>query len=200
MLREWWMVTVGLAPPVGNGGVKPPYGWRVDRVIGIAALTFVAACGRSPAGGSSPTPPPTIASQTTSAASAPYAPDSTTAAPPTTSAIESLECRLWSRPQVTQGPTEGPVVTFAGSEAEGDADVEGFHWRGIWSDDGSNGPSLSIAITAGSDSSRPIASYLYQFNAAQPPPTWVGGQGFTGLMYVYHPDNGAELQFWCEVA
>ena len=40
---------------------------------------------------------------------------------------------------------------------------------------------------------------LYQLPLDSGPSNqFVGGHGFTGLNYSYHPDSSAELQFWCE--
>ena len=41
---------------------------------------------------------------------------------------------------------------------------------------------------------------LYQFELNSGPQNqFLGGHGFTGLNYSYHPDTAAEMQFWCEV-
>lgn len=41
---------------------------------------------------------------------------------------------------------------------------------------------------------------LYQLPVASGPVNqFVGGHGFTGLVYSYAPDSPAELQFWCAV-
>lgn len=43
-----------------------------------------------------------------------------------------------------------------------------------------------------------LTSQLYQLPLDSGPVNqFVGGHGFTGLNYVYHPTTGAELQFWC---
>jgi hypothetical protein len=40
---------------------------------------------------------------------------------------------------------------------------------------------------------------LYQLPLDSGPDNqFVGGHGFTGLNYTYHPASAAELQFWCE--
>jgi len=49
-------------------------------------------------------------------------------------------------------------------------------------------------------SGRQLASFLYQFPLdEQPVNQFVGGHGFTGLVYIYHPESPAELQFFCEL-
>ena len=46
----------------------------------------------------------------------------------------------------------------------------------------------------------PLTSHLYQLpQDSGPTDQFVGAHGFTGLNYVYHPDSGVELQFWCAV-
>ena len=46
-----------------------------------------------------------------------------------------------------------------------------------------------------------LISQLYQLTADSGPQNqFIGGHGFTGLNYVYHPTTGAELQFWCTAA
>ena len=44
-----------------------------------------------------------------------------------------------------------------------------------------------------------LTTQLYQLPLdAGPQNQFVGGHGFTGLNYIYHPETRAELQFWCE--
>jgi hypothetical protein len=46
-----------------------------------------------------------------------------------------------------------------------------------------------------------LTSQLYQLPLdSGPVDQFIGGHGFTGLNYVYHPESGAELQFWCAAA
>lgn len=59
------------------------------------------------------------------------------------------------------------------------------------------GPSLNLFVTLPDQTDR-LMSVLYQLPADRAPANqFVGGHGFTGLHYVYHPATGAELQFWC---
>jgi len=45
---------------------------------------------------------------------------------------------------------------------------------------------------------RQLASWLYQFDLADPPrDQFVGGHGFTGLVYLTHPTAGGDYQFMC---
>ena len=61
-----------------------------------------------------------------------------------------------------------------------------------------NERSLRTWVTA-LDESVIYNSQLYQLPLDSGPSNqFVGGHGFTGLNYSYHPDSSAELQFWCE--
>lgn len=47
-------------------------------------------------------------------------------------------------------------------------------------------------------SSAVLFSQLYQLPMdSGPRDQFIGGHGFTGLNYAYHPTSGAELQYWC---
>jgi hypothetical protein len=70
-----------------------------------------------------------------------------------------------------------------------------FHAQYI-SEPGSS-PSLNLFVTPPNRTDR-LMSVLFQLpQAGAPANQFVGGHGFTGLHYVYHPSSGAELQFWC---
>ncbi len=48
------------------------------------------------------------------------------------------------------------------------------------------------------DSDDVILTQLYQLEQNSGPINqFVGGHGFTGLNYIYHPESGAEMQYWC---
>jgi hypothetical protein len=59
--------------------------------------------------------------------------------------------------------------------------------------------SLRISITP-TDREAELTAQLYQISKTEALQNqFIGGHGFTGLHYVYHPDSGAELQYWCVV-
>lgn len=56
---------------------------------------------------------------------------------------------------------------------------------------------LRLWVTENS-AGRELFRQLYQLpQDAGPQNQFIGGHGFTGLNYAYHPTSGAELQFWC---
>jgi len=81
-----------------------------------------------------------------------------------------------------------------------EADFADLHLTATYSNDGYESPSLSIRVEAMPDRAL-VFSSLYQF--ADPTADLnafsATGQGFTGLIYVYNPVPGSELQFFCSV-
>jgi len=73
----------------------------------------------------------------------------------------------------------------------------GFQAR--FQDDQFEGRALSIAVT-NLETGAEISRQLYQFDPQNPPENqFIGGHGFTGLHYVYHPGSEAEMQYFCSV-
>ena len=107
------------------------------------------------------------------------------------------------RPSVTVPISSEGSVSFPDFDAAEFLGPEGndlvFHaqyWNGA--DDGER--ALRLWVTA-AGLTEPLTSHLYQLpQDSGPMDQFVGGHGFTGLIYVYHPTSGAELQFWCEAA
>ena len=59
--------------------------------------------------------------------------------------------------------------------------------------------SLRLWITESADSAQVYQSQLFQLELNNGPQNqFVGGHGFTGLHYSYHPISGSETQYWCE--
>ena len=62
------------------------------------------------------------------------------------------------------------------------------------------GPALSIQVFP-TGSADPLARTLYQLPRTQPlRDQFLGGHGFTGLVFVQDPTSGAEIQYFCSLA
>lgn len=60
-----------------------------------------------------------------------------------------------------------------------------------------NERALRLSVTEAGQTAE-LTAQLYQLpRDSGPLNQFIGGHGFTGLNYVYHPTTGAELQFWC---
>ena len=98
------------------------------------------------------------------------------------------------------GPIETETeVTLTDSDGQQDANFGDLDFHAQYGDgqgDGERSLRLGVSPAGKSDT---LTSILFQLPLdGGPQNQFVGGHGFTGLHYVYHPD-GAELQFWCQV-
>lgn len=114
---------------------------------------------------------------------------STTPPPP-------IECHPSYREAVTEQLDEGPVLRVEADGETKEANFADLDLRILHSNDGYEGRALAVTVSA-SGTEHVVARHLYQLARDGNPPNSLGGQGFTGLVYVYHPLSGAELQFIC---
>ena len=113
------------------------------------------------------------------------------------SAALDIECQAFYRPSVGQAPDDGTVISLGAHGDSGTADYPDMAFDAYLNDDPGEGPALVISVTA-RDSGGQILRQLYQIDRAKGlHDQFVGGHGFTGLVYAYHPTSGAELQFFC---
>jgi hypothetical protein len=113
------------------------------------------------------------------------------------SAALDIECQAFYRSSVGQAPDDGTVLSLDGHGDSGAADYPDMAFDTRFNDDPGEGPALVISVTA-KDSGDQILRQLYQIDRAKGLHNqFVGGHGFTGLVYAYHPTSGAELQFFC---
>ena len=111
----------------------------------------------------------------------------------------AIECHAAYRSSVTTAIER--EETFMLSSAEPDAkiafadlELSAVYFSGERSGESR---SLRVAVTPAGSSSE-LAAQLYQLSKAVPPQNeFIGGHGFTGLAYAYHPVSLAELQYWC---
>lgn len=117
-------------------------------------------------------------------------------ASPTTTAPRP-RCSTYYRASVTVPPADGPILAFT-SSGTSEANFTDLHLTATYADDGFDVPSLDIRVESLPDRALIFAS-VYQF--ADPTVDLnafaATGQGFTGLLYVYNPASGSELQFFC---
>jgi hypothetical protein len=86
--------------------------------------------------------------------------------------------------------------------SEGDLEFiqfDNMEFRAQFFADQFEGQSLSISIT-NLDSRAELNRTLYQLDQSKGLVNqFIGGHGFTGLNYVFHPNAESELQFFCDV-
>ena len=114
---------------------------------------------------------------------------------------EQIVCTAAYRPGVGTTQMEEQTLTLAAPGAQesavfADLTLQASSIQG----EGEGGRALALRVTP-AGSADPITAQLYQIAANTAPLNqFVGGHGFTGLTYAYHPQSGAELQFWCSAA
>lgn len=111
----------------------------------------------------------------------------------------SLECYVAYRSSVTVGIEREETLTFSAAD---DTQVLTFSQLKFQAQYGAGAEpwaerSLRVSITP-TDREAELTAQLYQISKTEALQNqFIGGHGFTGLHYVYHPDSGAELQYWC---
>jgi hypothetical protein len=116
------------------------------------------------------------------------------------SASLDIECQAFYRPSVGQAPDEGTVISLGEHGDRGTAEYADMVFEAQLSDDPGEGPALVISVMA-KDSRAEILRQLYQIDRVKGLHNqFVGGHGFTGLIYTYHPASGAELQHFCSAS
>ena len=109
----------------------------------------------------------------------------------------SIDCRVFYRPSVTETLSESAVTLTTSGDHEiiefDDMEFSAQYW-----DDQFEGRSLLISV-ASPDTGDEVVRQLYQMDRGKSLINqFIGGHGFTGLIYVYHPSSPAELQCFCE--
>lgn len=110
-----------------------------------------------------------------------------------------IECQTFYRPSVEQQPDGGTTIRVDGRDESGRVEYTDMVFDVKLNKDPGEGESLVLEVTA-RDTGRLILRDLYQIDGAQGLQNqFVGGHGFTGLVYAYHPTSPAEMQFFCNV-
>jgi len=110
----------------------------------------------------------------------------------------SIICTAAYRSSVQVGIEREETLTFTDTDDEQSAAFTDMVFHAAYrTGEADNERNLLVWVT---DTADTIAqSTLYQLPIDSGPQNqFVGSHGFTGLNYSYHPDSGAEMQFWCE--
>jgi hypothetical protein len=115
-------------------------------------------------------------------------------------AIEgSISCNVFYRAASGEALSEAPTMTLS---MDGDLEFiqfDNMEFRVQFMADQFEGQSLSISIT-NLDDNKELNRYLYQLDQSKGLKNqFIGGHGFTGLNYIFHPNGEAEMQFFCDI-
>lgn len=112
----------------------------------------------------------------------------------------SINCNAFYRAVSGEALSEAPKMTLS---MDGDLEFiqfENMEFRAQFFADQFEGQSLSITISNLDDNTE-LNRYLYQLDQSKGLTNqFIGGHGFTGLNYVFHPNGEAEMQFFCDVS
>ena len=110
----------------------------------------------------------------------------------------SIDCRVFYRPSVTETLSGESAVTLTTSGDHEIIEFDDMEFSAQYWDDQFEGRSLVISV-ASPDTGDEVVRQLYQMDRGKSLINqFIGGHGFTGLIYVYHPTSTAELQCFCE--
>lgn len=109
----------------------------------------------------------------------------------------AIQCQVFYRPSIPDS-LEGTTITLEEDNARETISFAEMTFQAQFTVDQGEGRSLSIFV-ADADSGDEIVRHLYQVDSEKGLSNqFVGGHGFTGLAYFYHPTSSAELQYFCE--
>ena len=108
-----------------------------------------------------------------------------------------IECQVFYRPSMGESFRESTVTLAKGGD-RAVVEQDDLRWDASYWDDEYEGRSLSVAVT-GLGTGEELVRQLYQIDREKGLANqFVGGHGFTGLVYVYHPVSTAEMQYFCQ--
>jgi hypothetical protein len=115
----------------------------------------------------------------------------------------SFRCSLYYRQSNEAGPSDSDddpklhfsetIVALSPGEQKS-ADFGALTFRASASADQFEGGALNLLVVAGD---KMVASWLYQFAPDKPPENQFATHGFTGLVYLTHPQSGGDYQLFC---
>ena len=113
----------------------------------------------------------------------------------------SIACTAAYRADVSQPIEREETLTFGDADAEQSIAFADMVFHAAYSAGKvDNERALRLWVTDVTDTAV-YQTQLYQLEPDSGPQNqFVGGHGFTGLSYSYHPMSSAEMQFWCEAS
>ena len=111
---------------------------------------------------------------------------------------QQITCTAAYRRSVQVGIEREETLTFTDADAEQSVAFADLIFHAAYHTGAAdNERNLRVWVTDSNDDL--LHATLYQLETSSGPQNqFVGGHGFTGLTYSYHPTSGAEMQFWCE--
>jgi len=109
---------------------------------------------------------------------------------------DTISCEVYYRP-AAGASLDGTNLALSTAGDQGSLEFDDMAFEAVFLSDAGEGQSLSIVVTdttAGAELTRGLYQFDSQNGLAN---QFIGGHGFTGLAYVYHPTSTSELQYFC---
>jgi hypothetical protein len=111
-------------------------------------------------------------------------------------APSAIDCQVFYRSS-TAGRFSETDVTLSATANRESVTFEDLAFNAQYTDDIGEGQSLALSVVD-LETGQETARQLYQLDRQRGLVNqFVGGHGFTGLIYVYHPTSQAEMQYFC---
>jgi len=111
----------------------------------------------------------------------------------------NITCEVFYRATAGVPLEAAPLLSLPGKMDRHFLDFDDLSFEARFQNDPFEGQALNISITDRITGAE-ITKHLYQFDGQnQPRNQFIGGHGFTGLTYVFHPASSAELQYFCNL-
>lgn len=113
-----------------------------------------------------------------------------------------VDCHLVYRSGITVSPLQKKQDTLTFTENKkmikmGDL---AFHTQYLKDENNQKERSLNVFVTP-ADSDKKLTAFFYQISNIEQLQNQISGDsGFTGLGYVYNPQSGSQLQYWCGIS
>lgn len=130
------------------------------------------------------------------AACKPAEPESESTAIPLAEA--EITCEVYYRAAAGGALEAGPELVFSGENEEQSAPFDDLLFIGRYTVDAGEGRAFAVAVSDAASGTE-IARSLYQLSPDGLRNQFIGGHGFTGLVYIFHPSAAAEMQYFCQV-
>jgi hypothetical protein len=111
---------------------------------------------------------------------------------------ETVLCEVFYR-SAASAPFGESILTLSTAGDQQSLAFDDMAFAATFLSDAGEGQSLSI-VASDLNTGTELTRTLYQFDPqAGLSDQFIGGHGFTGLAYVYHPDSGSEVQYYCRM-
>jgi hypothetical protein len=109
---------------------------------------------------------------------------------------DSVSCEVYYRP-APSASLDGSAFSLSTAGDQQTLAFEDMTFAATTISDAGEGQSLSIVVTEAATGAE-LTRALYQFDPEGGlGDQFIGGHGFTGLAYVFHPASGGEIQYFC---